>query len=516
MRRLERAARRLLYIADATGTRIFGAPWNPVHQSGTVAALMLIVLTVTGLYLVFVYRISAPSESVARIAADPFIGSWMRSLHRYSSDLFIVAAALHFLRMFAQGRNWGPRVLAWISGLVLLGIGFVCAWTGFVIAWDTFGERLAKDGARLLDVLPVFSEPLSRIFAGDRPVPPAFFFVNLFAHISIPLAMGVVLWLHVSKLARPVILPPKRVAWGIVVSFTALSVIMPAELGPAADPYTVPGATPLNVFAAWWLPLTERMTSGGAWLFWLGSFTLVASVPLFARRKRESLAPSVVDPRLCTGCNQCPQDCPWEAITMVERADGRKTLLAQVDHSKCVSCGICAGSCKPMGIGPPERTGRDQLFKVRQETREMTEPFPVVAICCSKAPSSHVKAMEDRGALIQKVSCAGNLHSSVVELLVREGAPGVLVCTCPRRDCANREGPKWLNERLFNGREAELKERVDRRRVGVAVLAPGYLPGTVEAFESFARNVAALDLPSHDQQIDIDLLCQPAAVEENA
>lgn len=198
---------------------------------------------------------------------------------------------------------------------------------------------------------------------------------------------------------------------------------------------------------------------------------------------------------------------------MVERTDGRKTLLAQVDHSKCVSCGICAGSCKPMGIGPPERTGRDQLVRVRQETREMADPFPIVAVCCAKAPPGHVGAIRERGALIQRVSCAGNLHSSVVELLVREGAPGVIVCTCPRRDCVNREGPKWLNERLFKGREAELKERVDRRRVGVAILAPGDLRGTIAAFDSFARDVAALDVPPHDEQIDIDLICDPVPVE---
>ena len=206
---LERPARRLVAALDALATRAYGWPWNPLHQTGTVAVAMLLALIATGVYLLLVYRLGAPAASVARIAADPWLGAWIRSLHRYASDLFVVAAALHALRLFAQARSWGPRTLAWLTGLVLFVIGLACAWTGYVMAWDTFGERIAREGGRLFDALPIFSEPLSRIFAGDRPVPSAFFFVNLFVHIVLPLGMGVGLWLHVSKLARPTLLPPR-------------------------------------------------------------------------------------------------------------------------------------------------------------------------------------------------------------------------------------------------------------------------------------------------------------------
>ncbi|MGK2961255.1 MAG: cytochrome b N-terminal domain-containing protein [Gemmatimonadaceae bacterium] len=517
MRHAERAVRRGLRVLDALCARLYGVAWNPIHQSGTVAVAMLLVLIGTGLYLVLFYRVGSPAESVARIAADPYLGSWMRSLHRYSSDLFIVAAAVHMLRMFAQSRSWGPRTMAWISGLTLLGAGIVCAWTGFVMAWDSFGERLARDGARLLDALPIFSEPLSRIFAGDRPVPSAFFFVNLFAHIGIPLAMGVILWVHVSKVARPVLLPPKRLTWSIIGALTVLSIILPAELGPPANALLVRPSTPMNLFAAWWLPVSERLSPATAWGSMIAAAILLASVPLLTRRRREGpLAASVVDPRLCTGCNQCPQDCPWEAITMVERDDDRPTLVALVDPARCVSCGICAGSCAPMGVGPPGRTGRDQLASLREELVTLRETQPVVAICCSQAPVSHVDALRVRGAHVRPVSCVGNLHSSVVELLIRDGVPGVIVCGCPPRDCLSREGPKWLNERLFNEREAELRERVDRRRVRVATLAPGDLSGTVAAYEAFARHLSALDAPVGEPAVEIDLICDPVPIEADA
>jgi ferredoxin len=518
MRLLERGTRRLVGAIDAGATWLYGWRWNPVHQSGTVAIAMLLSLVGSGLYLVLFYRVGSPAASVARLAADPWLGAWMRSLHRYASDVFLVAAVLHLLRMFAQARSWGPRTLAWISGLVLFGAGVVCAWTGFVMAWDTFGERLARDGARMLDVLPILSEPLGRIFAGDGPVPSAFFFVNLFVHIGLPLAMGAMLWLHVSRVARPTVLPPRRVTWSILGALTLAAVIWPAALGPAADPFQVAAATPIDVFAAWWLPVSERLTPVAAWGSALAIAMALLLVPRLTRRPRvEQWAPSVVDPRLCTGCNQCPQDCPWEAITMVKRDDDRPTLVARVDPALCVSCGICAGSCAPMGVGPEARTGRNQLAALREHVSPVLMAMPVapiVAVCCAQAPESHVRRIRQRGAYVHTVACVGNLHSSVIERFLRDGAPGVIVCGCPPRDCVGREGPKWLEARLYHEREAELQARVDRRRVGTLTLARGDVGGSLAAYEAFAHRVAALHRPERVSGDDLETVCDPVPLGE--
>ncbi len=527
MRSFERAFRRLLATLDAAATAVYGCAWNPFYQSGTVAVAMLLVLIGTGLYLLLFYRLGAPAASVGRMAADPWLGAWLRSLHRYASDVFVLAVAVHALRMFAQARSWGPRTLAWVSGLVLFGAGLLCAWTGFVMAWDSFGERLAREGGRLLDALPVFSEPLSRIFAGDGPVPSAFFFVNMFIHIAVPLAMGAGLWLHVSRLARPALLPPRRLMWGIIGALVAAAVIVPAPLGAPANPFTLATTTPTDLVVTWWLPFSERLSPGAAWSVVLILSAVALFVPRFTRRPRtDALAPSVVDPRLCTGCNQCPQDCPWDAITMVKRADDRSTLVALVDPARCVSCGICAGSCAPMGVGPPGRTGRDQLSGIQSAARTARtarsdvsanfgahgDAVQIVAICCEQAPASHVAALRQRGAHIHTVSCVGNLHTSVIELFVRQGAPGVIVCGCPPRDCISREGPKWLHERVFNDREAELQPRVDRRRIRIATLAPGGQRASLDAFDDFARALAALDRPTRETDIDFEVLCDPVPI----
>ena len=50
-----------------TWARLYGSPANPLYQSGTIVIALLLVLIVTGLWLIFFYRVGAPYASVADI-----------------------------------------------------------------------------------------------------------------------------------------------------------------------------------------------------------------------------------------------------------------------------------------------------------------------------------------------------------------------------------------------------------------------------------------------------------------
>lgn len=508
---LARTALRPLAAADALCNRLYGWRFNPLYQSGTIVVTLYLVLVATGLWLLLFYRIGSPYESVAWVTANPWIGNWVRGLHRYASDLAVVATLVHAYRMFAQGRSWGPHTLAWVSGVLLLGLILVCGWTGYVLVWDTFGALLAQEGARLADALPVLSEPTSRAFTGESPVPTAFFFLTLFAHVALPLGAGVLFWLHIRRVARPALLPPQPLLWSVVGGLSAMAIVAPLGMAPEASPFTLPETVPVDLFFAFWLPLSRRLSPGMALTTGLAVFAALAAVPFLTRRRQDEVPPSVVDEELCTGCEQCAQDCPYTAITMTTRADGRQELLAQVDPSLCVSCGICAGSCAPMGIGPPGRTGRDQLARVRAfRAGPDWRPGAIVVISCTYGAARFDPDIAARGGLPFPVRCVGNLHTSVIELLVRGGAGGVLVAGCPPRDCRHREGARWLTERVHHEREAELQARVDRRRVRLVWVTAADRPGLRAAFDDFAAAIAALPPPTAAPSIETDTECEAA------
>jgi ferredoxin/coenzyme F420-reducing hydrogenase delta subunit len=510
-----RTSFRWLTRVDAWTNRVYGSRWNPLYHSGAITIAMLGVLLVTGVYLLFFYRIGAPWESVARLHAQPWTGRWIRGVHRFASDAAVAFAAVHAFRMYAQRRTWGPRALAWVSGVVVLGVILISGWTGYVLVWDGHAQVLAVEGARFLDALPIFSEPIGRSFVGESAVPSAFFFLNLFAHIALPIGVGGLVWLHVARVARPVLLPARRVLWGTLAAVLILALLWPPPLAPAADLLRLPADVPLDWFYGFWLPVTQRLPAWSVWVLGAAVVGVSIAVPWLTRPAVTKLpAPATVNERVCTGCEQCVRDCPYDAIEMVARSDGRDGGVARVHTALCTSCGICIGSCPPMAIGPLGVTARDQIAEVRAFlAAEQPDDRDVVIVGCGW---SAARAEAERtGAKLMTVPCVGAIHSSTVELLLRGGAGGVLVVGCPEHDGRTREGVTWARERLFEGRPAELKERVDRSRVRLvqASLSEGV---TLHAAAlAFAADIASL-AEAGEQPFDVVAACAGRAAVEDA
>jgi coenzyme F420-reducing hydrogenase delta subunit len=146
-----------------------------------------------------------------------------------------------------------------------------------------------------------------------------------------------------------------------------------------------------------------------------------------------------------------------------------------------------------MGVGPAGRTGRDQLAAARaiaDAARPAGREIAIVA--CHHGAAEAKERLAGAGRRFLDGGCAGSLHTSVVELLLRRGFAGVFVVTCPPRDCSFREGPKWLAARIHDGREAELPPRVDRRRVAAAPFSIVGAGGIVHRLADFERELAAL------------------------
>ena len=163
-----------------------------------------------------------------------------------------------------------------------------------------------------------------------------------------------------------------------------------------------------------------------------------------------------------------------------------------------------------MGVGPPGRTGRDQLAAVLAFLASPTRrPGEVIVIGCEHGAGAFAPRLADEGASVYPVTCAGNLHTSVIELLVRGGVGGVLVLACPPRDCWNREGPRWLGERMYHEREAELQSRVPRARVRLAYAGPSEATVAVDALRAFTQAVTALGVPAAERQPEPETECDP-------
>ena len=506
--------------------RLYRSKYNPLYRSGTLAVGFLFVLLVTGCYLSIFYSVSDPYESVVRIQSQTWFGRWIRALHRYATVAVIIAVGFHVLQLLIQGKSWGPRTLAWISGILLTSMLLISTWSGYAMVWDSHGQLVTMSGARMLQIVPVLQEVLIRAFNGTAPLPAGFFFMNLFLHVALPLMMIIFLWLHTSRLSRSVWLPAKPILISSIVALVGLSIVVPAPLLPSADLLQIVGRIPIDIVSGVWIPMLDSVGPFITWIAILVTLLLLLLVPWWWRpRLSEQRAKSEVNLERCTGCSQCVLDCPYEAIRMAPREDGRR-LIAEVNPDYCVSCGICAASCADYAIGPPGRAAVDQRERILAWQAELiakNRKLDLVMVACTnnqRLCDLLSQFGQDRsGTELYSVECCGCVHSDVIEKLL-ESSEKLALIGCPARNCYNRDGLDLLTERVFEKRVPFVDRQIDRGRILVSAYSEAEAHEVIPALARFSATAPLSDTGGVWQQrltamiSSIVLLCGVAALSQ--
>jgi len=324
--------------------------------------------------------------------------------------------------------------------------------------------------------------------------------VVFFLHMLLPLAMGIALWLHITRLSRPWFLTRRVMTVWVLASLLIVSVAFPADTVGAAKMAAQPQGFPMD----WWylapLWLTDRLGGGALWAVVLGAGALLFPIPWSLARGRARVA-QVVAAR-CNACEKCYNDCPYDAIQMVKRTDDKPyPSMASIDPTKCVGCGICAGSCDSAGIGLGwfdsirQRHRIDQLVDATLGAKEQV----FLALVCNESAGAHLHVDPDTarspelpGYAVVRIPCAGWVHPLSVERALRRGARGVLIVASGPGSCMYREGNRWANDRMAGRREPSLRpEKADASKVRVVELFRTERRRLVAEARSFASELTA-------------------------
>ena len=434
--------------------------YNPIARSGAAANLALLITVASGILMLIWYRSSVQfAYSSIEGLSDHSLGGWARSLHRYSSDLTMLFLFIHAGRTFVARKFTGSRWLPWVSGIMMCALIWFIGWTGYWLIWDQPAQQIAMSTMRLVDLLPIFGEPMSRLFVVDRLVPSLLFFVVFFTHMLLPLGIAVGLAIHLMRVTRARLLPNRIVSFSIIGGIALAAFVIPAPLDQEARMNEK-----VEVFTvdAWYmspLALGLRFQQTGLWFALFGGVALSAGVPwILGRRRVPASYQAVVTQSRCHSCNQCSEDCPFDAISMIPRTDGKAfDTQALVDPLKCVGCGVCAGSCDSEGIGL-------QWFDTMVEEKRISSSFskglepgapPWIAFVCSDIVGGLPFYDESKwtsrlpGYQLFAIPNSSWLAPKLVERLLTLGAEGVLVVRDSRHEANARDGRLAIGERLL-------------------------------------------------------------------
>lgn len=437
--------------------------FNPLYHTGTISVFLLLIIVITGVYISLFYQVGFESSyrAVAAIEANP-LGGLMRALHRYASAAALVTALLHGWRTFFMDRFSGPRWLAWVTGVAMALIVWAAGVTGYWLIWDERAAVFNDTLARLLSTTTSGTRFLLDFINGPR-VGSGWEFVLLVLtlHIGITVLLMVFYLYHIKRLSRPKWFPPRFWMLGLGGLLLLAAILLPADMLPAFQPGRLPAAFPGDLFFLFYLPAALNLNP---WVVWGGALlllTLVALIPWLLRRP--SLLPIHIHAECCTGCTLCAEDCPYTALRMVERSDDSgHRLLAVLEPGRCVSCGVCIGSCPTLALTLGAESRAETLWDdVLTNLTARSANAPRIVFTCERHAQQGAAAFlenPDPATIIVPLTCIGMAHPDLAEKALAAGAVEVRFIGCPPEDCANREGNLWMQQRLDRQRQPLLRQ----------------------------------------------------------
>jgi quinol-cytochrome oxidoreductase complex cytochrome b subunit len=181
---------------------------------------LFIVLVTTGIALMFYYRPYPPHayQDMKDLEYVVFMGSFLRSMHRWAAHGMVVCVFLHMCRVFYTGSYKKPRQFNWIIGVLLLLLTLGLSFTGYLLPWDQLAFWAITVGTNIGSYAPIVGGQVREILLGGHSVGEAALLRFYVLHVAVLPALVILLTIvhfwRVRKdggLSRPVWkLKPKK------------------------------------------------------------------------------------------------------------------------------------------------------------------------------------------------------------------------------------------------------------------------------------------------------------------
>jgi cytochrome b-561 len=185
--------------------------WSYSFWLGTVSAALLLLLTVSGLPLLFLYipSVERAYASVKDIEYVVTFGSWIRAVHRISAHLMVVSVALHLARVFLTGaykngvgggqrRQWN-----WVFGVAMLLLTLFLSFTGYLLPWDQLAYWAVTVGTNIASSVPAIGPTIRELLIGGRTIEqPTLIRFYVLHVLFLPAILGVFFIYHMWRVRK--------------------------------------------------------------------------------------------------------------------------------------------------------------------------------------------------------------------------------------------------------------------------------------------------------------------------
>ncbi len=235
---------------------------------GATPLVLFVFQAITGILLTL-YYVPSPDrayESVRYITEEVKFGFWIRGLHRWGSNLMVIAVILHIVRVFFTKGYKAPRELNWIIGSFLLIITLTFCFTGYSLIYNQLSYWATTVGTNMIGEIPFVGKFLLLLIRGGIDVTHNSLIRLYNLHIGLlPTLMVVMIVLHIVLVRLhgvSKVYPDEptysfypehfytvlQIMLFLLVALSTLTIVFPPGIGEPADPNN----TPLHIKPEWY------------------------------------------------------------------------------------------------------------------------------------------------------------------------------------------------------------------------------------------------------------------------
>jgi quinol-cytochrome oxidoreductase complex cytochrome b subunit len=178
---------------------------------GTISAVLFLILTVTGVILMFLYVPSVERAywGIKDLEFAISFGWLLRRMHRISAHLMVAVVFLHMFRVFLTGAYKGGEVVKsarpfnWVLGVILLVLTLLLSFTGYLLPWDQLAFWAITVGTSIAAAVPLVGEEIRQFLLGGTVIgQPTLIRFYVLHCVFLPLLLtGIAVW-HMWRIRK--------------------------------------------------------------------------------------------------------------------------------------------------------------------------------------------------------------------------------------------------------------------------------------------------------------------------
>jgi len=172
---------------------------------GLMASFLFLILTVTGILLMFYYVPSTTQayDRMLDLRGTVAFGIFLRNMHRWSAHAMVAVVFLHMCRVFLTGAYKPPREFNWVIGVFLFLVTLFLSFTGYLLPWDQLAFWAITVGTSIASYAPIVGKNIRFILLGDSTVGQEALLRFYVLHVAVlPVVLMLLVTIHFWRIRK--------------------------------------------------------------------------------------------------------------------------------------------------------------------------------------------------------------------------------------------------------------------------------------------------------------------------